>query len=160
MWAAAFQMDVVAWSQNLTDERAAEVGVRRVGRDEIFSTSDVITVHLVLSERTTGLIGAAEFDAMKPSAVIVNTSRGPIIDEGALIEALETGSIAGAGLDVFDTEPLPTDHPLRSLPNTVLSPHVGYVTDGLYDLFYREIVEVVAGFCIGKVIRPVQPQPH
>ncbi|HTO00102.1 MAG TPA: D-2-hydroxyacid dehydrogenase family protein [Microthrixaceae bacterium] len=151
----AFKMDVVAWSQNLTEERAHEVGVRRVERDELFSESDVVTVHLVLSERTNKLIGAAEFDMMKRTAVIVNTSRGQILDEAALVDALSTASIAGAGLDVFEVEPLPLNHPLRTMPNTVLTPHIGYVSDGLYQLFYDEIVEVIAGFSQGQVIRPV-----
>lgn len=153
----AFQMDVVAWSQNLTDERAAEVGVRRVEKQELFATADVVSVHLVLSERSRGLVGEAELRAMKPTAVLVNTSRGPIVDEAALVRALQEGWIAGAGLDVFDVEPLPADHPLRTLPNTVLSPHVGYVTDGLYDLFFTEIVEDVAAFVAGEPIRVVQP---
>ena len=153
----AFKMDVISWSQNLTDERASEVGVTRVGRDELFARSDVLSIHLVLSERSTGLVGAAELSKMKPSAVLVNTSRGPIIDEAALIAALEAGEIGGAALDVFDTEPLPVDHPLCRAPNTVLTPHIGYVTDGLYELFYEQIVEVIAGWCDGTVIRPVLP---
>ena len=153
----AFRMDVVAWSQNLTDERAAEAGARRVAKDELFATSDVVTIHLVLSNRTRGLVGERELRAMKPTAILVNTSRGPIVDEPALLLALDEGWIAGAGLDVFDQEPLPADHPLRRAPRTVLSPHVGYVTDGLYELFYREIVEDVAAFAAGTPIRVVAP---
>lgn len=153
----AFRMDVVAWSQNLTDERAAEVGVRSVEKQELFATADVVSVHLVLSDRSRGLVGEAELRAMKHTAVLVNTSRGPIVDEEALVRALQERWIAGAGLDVFDVEPLPADHPLRTLPNTVLSPHVGYVTDGLYDLFFTEIVEDVAAFVAGEPIRVVQP---
>ena len=153
----AFRMDVVAWSQNLTDERAAEVGVRSVEKQELFATADVVSVHLVLSDRSRGLVGEAEMRAMKHTAVLVNTSRGPIVDEEALVRALQERWIAGAGLDVFDVEPLPADHPLRTLPNTVLSPHVGYVTDGLYDLFFTEIVEDVAAFVAGEPIRVVQP---
>jgi phosphoglycerate dehydrogenase-like enzyme len=154
----AFQMDVVGWSPNLTDERAAEAGVRRVDKDELFSTSDVVTIHMVLSDSTRGLVGAPELALMKPSAVLVNTSRGPLVDEAALIEALQSGRIAGSGLDVFDVEPLPADHPLRSTPNTVLTPHVGYVTDGLYRIFYDHIVEDVAAFAAGAPIRTIQPR--
>ncbi len=124
----AFGMDVVAWSQNLTDERAAEVGVRRVERDELFATADVVTLHLLLSRRTRGLIGADDLARMKPTAVLVNTSRGPVVEQQALLDVLHTGRIAGAGLDVFETEPLPRDHPLRTAPRTVLTPHLGYVT--------------------------------
>ena len=118
----AFDMDVVAWSANLTAERCAEVGVRLVGRDELFATSDVVSVHLVLGDRSRGLVGAADLARMRPSAVLVNTSRGPIVDEAALVAALRDGGIAGAALDVYDDEPLPADHPLRALPNTVLTP--------------------------------------
>lgn len=153
----AFRMDVVAWSQNLTDERAAEAGARRVAKDELFATSDVVSIHLVLSNRTRGLVGERELRAMKPTAILVNTSRGPIVDEPALVRALHEGWMAGAGLDVFDQEPLPADHPLRTAPRTVLSPHVGYVTDGLYEVFYREIVEDVAAFAAGTPIRVITP---
>ena len=126
----AFGMDVVAWSQNLQPEQAASLGVRAVAKGELFATSDVVTLHLKLSDRTRGVVGADELAAMQRTAYLVNTSRGPLIDEDALIEALQTGAIAGAGLDVFDVEPLPATHPLRMLPNTVLTPHVGYVTTG------------------------------
>lgn len=149
----AFGMDVVAWSQNLTDERAAEVGVRRVERDELFATADVVTVHLLLSRRTRGLIGAEDLGRMKPTAVLVNTSRGPIVEQQALLDALHAGRIAGAGLDVYDTEPLPRDHPLRSAPRTVLTPHLGYVTRGSYEVFYREVVEDVAAWVAGAPVR-------
>ena len=149
----AFGMDVVAWSQNLTDERAAEHGVRRVEREELFATADVVTVHLLWSKRTRGLIGADDFARMKPTAVFVNTSRGPIVQEKALIEALESKSIAGAGIDVYDQEPLPVDHPMRTLPRTVLTPHLGYVTRGTYEVFYGEAVEDVAAFLAGTPIR-------
>lgn len=151
----AFGMDVVAWSQNLTDERAAEVGVRRVERDQLFATSDVVTVHLLLSRRTRGLIGADDLALMKPTAVLVNTSRGPIVEQQALLDALHEGRIAGAGLDVYDTEPLPRDHPLRSAPRTVLTPHLGYVTRGTYEAFYREAVEDVAAWVAGSPVRVV-----
>jgi phosphoglycerate dehydrogenase-like enzyme len=150
---AAFGMDVVAWSQNLTDERAAEVGARRVEKDELFATADVVTVHLVWSKRTRGLIGADEFALMKHTAVFVNTSRGPIVDEAALIEVLRDGRIAGAGIDVYDQEPLPRDHPLRELRRAVLTPHLGYVTRGSYEVYYREAVEDVAAFFEGNPVR-------
>ncbi len=149
----AFGMDVVAWSQHLTEERAAEVGVRRVGRDELFSTADVLTVHLVLSDRTRGLVGRDELARMKASAILVNTSRGPIVDEETLLDALAAGTIAGAGIDVFDREPLPRDHPIRSAPRTVLTPHLGYVTERTYEVFFREAVEDVAAFLAGTPIR-------
>src|SRR3954454_3516197 len=149
----AFEMDVVAWSQNLSDERAAEAGVRRVDKDELFAGADVVTVHLVLSDRTRGLIGHSELARMKETAVLVNTSRGPIVDEHALVHALREGSIAGAGLDVFDHEPLPRDHPLRESRRAVLTPHLGYVTEKTYEVFYREAVEDVAVFLAGEPVR-------
>jgi phosphoglycerate dehydrogenase-like enzyme len=150
---SAFDMDVVAWSQNLTAERAAEVGVRRVDKDALFTTADVLTVHLVLSDRTRGIVGRDELARMKPSAILVNTSRGPIVDEAALLDALRTARIAGAGLDVYDTEPLAPDHPLRSAPRTVLTPHLGYVTEKTYEIFFREAVEDVAAFVAESPIR-------
>ena len=153
----AFGMDVVAWSQNLTDERAAEHGVTRVEREELFATADVVTVHLLWSKRTRGLIGADDFARMKPTAVFINTSRGPIVQEQALIEALQNGRIAGAGIDVYDQEPLPADHPMRTLPRTVLTPHLGYVTRGTYEVFYGEAVEDVAAFLAGSPIRVITP---
>jgi len=146
-------MDVVAWSQNLTDERAAEVGVRRVERDELFATSDVVTVHLLLSDRTRGLIGAEDFALMKHTAVLVNTSRGPIVQQQPLLDALREDCIAGAGIDVYDSEPLPADHPLRTAPRTVLTPHLGYVTRATYQTFYGEAVEDVAAFVAGSPVR-------
>jgi len=149
----------VAWSPNLTPERCAEVGVGYVTRDELFATSDVVSIHLVLGPRTRGLVGRAELAAMKPTAVLVNTSRGPIVDEAALIDALRNETIAGAGLDVFDQEPLPPDHPLRTLPNTVLTPHVGYVTRQTYEIFYRDIVEDIRAWRDGAPIRLVTPAP-
>ncbi len=149
----AFDMDVVAWSQHLTEERAAEVGVRRVTRDELFATADVVTVHLLLSRRTRGLVGADDLARMKPTAVLVNTSRGPIVEEQALLDALHAGRISGAGLDVYDQEPLPREHPLRTAPRTVLTPHLGYVTRGSYEIFYREAVEDVAAFVGGEPVR-------
>ena len=154
---AAFGMDVVAWSQNLTDERAAEVGVRRVTKDELLSTADVVTIHLQLSDRTRGLIGRDELGRMKQTAILVNTSRGPIVDEAALIDALAEKRIAGAGLDVFDTEPPPADHPLRGEPRAVLTPHLGYVTHATYEVFYRGAVEDVAAYLAGAPIRVIAP---
>jgi phosphoglycerate dehydrogenase-like enzyme len=149
----AFSMDVVAWSQNLQPEHAAELGVRAVAKEELFATSDVITLHLKLSDRTRGIVGTDELAAMRRTAYLVNTSRGPLIDETALIEALWTGSIAGAGLDVFDVEPLPADHPLRTLPNTVLTPHVGYVTTGTYERWWPQVVENIKSWAQGEAVR-------
>ena len=147
---AAFGMDVTAWSQNLTPQTATEAGARYLSRDEFFATADVLTVHLKLSERSRGLVGAAELDAMKSTALLVNTSRGPIVDETALIDALRSGSIAGAALDVFDTEPLPADHPLRTLPNVLATPHIGYVADRPYRIFFRDGVAAIAEWLDGR----------
>jgi phosphoglycerate dehydrogenase-like enzyme len=154
---AAFGMDVVAWSQNLTDERAAEVGARRVEKDELFATADVVTIHLLFSKRTRGLIGADDLALMKHTAIFVNTSRGPIVDEAALIDVLRSGRIAGAGIDVYDQEPLPRDHPLRELRRAVLTPHLGYVTRGSYEVYYGEAVEDVAAFLAGSPVRVLTP---
>src|SRR3954464_7056617 len=151
----AFEMDVVAWSQHLTDERAAEVGVRRVDRDELLEIADVVTIHLQLSDRTRGLIGREELSRMQPTAILVNTSRGPIVDEHALVEALRGGAIHGAGLDVFDQEPLPKHHPLREMRRAVLTPHLGYVTEKTYEVFYRDAVDDVAAWLAGEPIRVV-----
>jgi phosphoglycerate dehydrogenase-like enzyme len=141
---AAFGMDVIAWSANLTPEAAEKAGATYVSKDELFSRPDVLTVHLVLSERSRGLVGAAELALMKPTALLINTSRGPIIDESALVDAVRSRRIAGAGLDVFDTEPLPADHPLRSLDTVVATPHIGYVADRVYRTFYGETAANVA----------------
>ena len=151
----AFGMNLVAWSQNLTAERASEFGARLVSKDELLSESDIVTIHLVLSDRTRGLLGERELSLMKRSAYLVNTSRGPIVDESALVGALESGAIAGAGLDVFDIEPLPLDHKLRSLPNTVLTPHIGYVTAETYRIFYGDAVEDIAAFLAGSPVRVI-----
>lgn len=151
--ARAFGMHVVAWSRNLTETAAARVGVPRVDYDRFFDESDVVTVQLKLSPRSIGYVGAGEFARMKPTALFVNTSRGPIVDEAALIEALRSRRIAGAALDVFDREPLPVDHPLRSLPNTLLTPHMGYASRETYHAFYTSAVEVVAAFRAGNPIR-------
>jgi phosphoglycerate dehydrogenase-like enzyme len=152
----AFGMDVVAWSQNLTQERCEAVGARLVSKEELFSQADVVTVHLVLSERTRGLVGGRELSLMKPSAYLVNTSRGPIVDEGELIAAVREGRIAGAALDVFSEEPLPRDHPFRSLPNTLLTPHLGYVTSETYDYFYGDALEDILGHLQGSPLRVVE----
>lgn len=136
----AFGMQVIAWSQNLTREAAAAAGARLVSKEELLRGADVITVHLVLSGRTKGLIGAPEFALMKPSARFVNTSRGPIVVEAALIDALAKGQIAGAALDVYDMEPLPPDHPYRRVDHLLATPHIGYVSRGLYERFYRDTV--------------------
>ncbi|MCU7729248.1 D-2-hydroxyacid dehydrogenase family protein [Actinoplanes sp. KI2] len=149
----AFDMRVIAWSENLTPERAEAAGATLVSRDELFAASDVLTVHLKLSERTVGLVGAAELAAMKPGAILVNTSRGPIVDEAALVTALTAGSIAGAGLDVYDVEPLPAENPLRGAPNTVLLPHLGYVTDATYRTWYEQVVENVVAWRAGSPVR-------
>lgn len=154
--AAAFEMEVIAWSQNLTAERAASAGARLVERDELFASADVVTLHVVLSDRTRGLVGARELALMKPTAHLVNTSRGPIVDEGALIAALRAGSIAGAALDVFDVEPLPAGHPLRSLPNTVITPHIGYVARDQYERFFGGALEAIEAFLAGAPIRVIQ----
>ncbi len=151
----AFGMNVIAWSQNLTAERAEEVGATLVSKQELLESSDVVTIHVVLSGRTRGLLGAEELSSMKPSAYLVNTSRGPIVDEAALIDALQEGSIAGAGLDVFDIEPLPLDHPFRSIPNTVLTPHLGYVTGETYRVFFGGAVENIKAYLNGNPVRVI-----
>ncbi len=153
----AFEMEVIAWSQNLTAARAAEVGATLVGKDELLARSDVLSVHLVLGDRTRGLIGARELSQMKRTAYLVNTSRGPIVDEAALVAALRARTIAGAGLDVYDEEPLPLDHPLRSLPNTVITPHLGYVTEETYRIFYGHALEDVKAWLAGQPVRVVKP---
>lgn len=149
----AFGMDVIAWSSNLTEQRAAEAGARLVGKDELFERSDVLSVHLVLSERSRGLVGADQLALMKPTAYLINTSRGPIVEEEALRSALREGRIAGAGIDVYGTEPLPVDDPWRDTPRTVLTPHIGYVTDDTYQAFFVETVEDVHAFAAGSPIR-------
>jgi len=154
----AFEMDVIAWSQNLTAVRATAVGATPAGsRDELLARADVVTIHLVLSDRTRGLVGARELGLMRPTAYLVNTSRGPIVDEGALIATLRAGKIAGAGLDVYDEEPLPADHPLRRLPNTVITPHLGYVTEETYQIFYSQALEDIRAFLAGAPVRVLSP---
>jgi phosphoglycerate dehydrogenase-like enzyme len=136
----AFGMRVIAWSQNLTADKAAAAGAALVSKEELLRRSDVVSIHLVLSERSRGLIGAAELSLMKPTARLVNTSRGPIVVEAALMAALHAGQIAGAAIDVYDVEPLPANHPYRKAPNLLATPHIGYVSRGLYERFYRDSV--------------------
>jgi phosphoglycerate dehydrogenase-like enzyme len=149
----ALDMNVIAWSQNLTEERCKEVGATLVSKEELFRQSDFVSIHVVLSDRSRGLVGTDEIALMKPYAYLVNTSRGPIVDEAALIDALKKGTIAGAGIDVFDVEPLPTDHPLRALDNAVLTGHTGYVVKELYEMAYGECVEDIAGWLKGAPTR-------
>jgi phosphoglycerate dehydrogenase-like enzyme len=155
----AFGMEVIAWSQNLTAERAAANGVTLVSKEDLLRRSDVLTIHLVLSDRTRGLLGAPELALLRPTAYLINTSRGPIVDEGALVDALRRGAIAGAGLDVYDREPLPPGHPLLSLANTVLTPHLGYVTQETYRVFFGDAVEDVRAFLAGTPVRVLTPRP-
>ncbi len=154
----AFGLEVIAWSQNLTADKAREAGATLVSKEELFRRADFVTVHLQLSSRSRGLIGAHELGLMKPSAYFINTSRGPIVDEAALIEALRQGRIAGAGLDVYDVEPLPVDHPLRKLDNAVLTPHRGYVTQDNYRRFYEQMVENIRTLQAGTPLRGLAPK--
>ncbi len=149
----AFGMKPIAWSPNLTEERAAAAGVPRVSKDELFSTADVVTLHIVLSDRTKNIVGAHELGLMKPTAYIINTSRGPLIEEKALIETLQQGRIAGAGLDVYHREPLGPDYPLYALDNVVLTPHLGYVVEESFRAFYTDTVENIQAFIDGEPIR-------
>lgn len=154
----AFGMNVMAWSPNLTEERAARAGVKRVSKDELFTLADIVTLHLVLSERTQGVVGAREFSLMKPTAYIVNTARGPLIDEAALIKTLQNRRIAGAALDVYHHEPLGPDYPLFKLDNVVLTPHLGYVVEESFRAFYGDTVENILAWLDGKPIRVVNAQ--
>jgi phosphoglycerate dehydrogenase-like enzyme len=151
----AFGMKVIAWSQNLTIDRAAEVGATLVSRDEVFREADVVTIHLVLSGRTRGLVGAAELALMKPTSRLINTSRGPIVVEADLIAALKDKIIAGAAIDVFDQEPLPLDHPFRALPNLLATPHIGYVSRGLYARFYQDTVTNICRWLDGQAAEAI-----
>ena len=155
--ARAFDMDVIAWSQNLSTEAAAQLGATRVEKDELFSRSDFLSLHLVLSERSRGIVGARELGLMKPSAYLINTSRGPLIDHDALLEALRQRRIAGAALDTFEVEPLPDDEPLRQLDNALLTPHIGYMAEELLTDFYRDTVENLQAWLDGKPIRTLSP---
>jgi D-3-phosphoglycerate dehydrogenase len=151
----AFGMKVLAWSPNMTPEKAKEGGAEYATKEELLKQSDFVSIHLVLGDRSRGLIGAAELALMKPTAYLVNTSRGPIVKEADLIDALRTKTIAGAGIDVYDTEPLPKDHPLRTLPNVVLTPHLGYVTAQMYRVFYGDTVEDIRAFVDGTPVRVI-----
>jgi len=153
--AKALGMDVVAWSQNLTAERCAELGVRKVSKDELLSAADILGIFLVFSERSRNTLQAADLAKMKPGAILVNISRGPLVDEAALIEALRSGHLAGAGLDVFDREPLPADHPFRSLDNVVVTPHIGYVTEDGFRTAWQRMAQDVAAYLGGSPIRVV-----
>jgi phosphoglycerate dehydrogenase-like enzyme len=154
----AFEMEVIAWSQNLTAERAAQFGATLVPRDELFARSDILSIHVQLSGRTRGVVGARELSLMKPTAYLINTARGPIVDEAALVQALQARTIAGAGLDVYDEEPLPRDHPFLRLETTLLMPHAGYVTKEQYQVRYRETVENVAAYLRGEPVRVLNPE--
>ena len=151
----AFGMQVIAWSQNLTAERAREAGAKRVDKDELFRLSDVLTIHLILSDRTRGLVGAREIALMKKTALLVNTARAAIVDETALIAALNEGRIAGAGLDVYSKEPLPPDAPILKAPNTVLTPHLGYVTCETYEIYFRQALEDIEAWLKDAPIRVI-----
>ena len=155
--ARAFGMDVTAWSPHLTADRAAAAGARPVGREELFATADFVSVHLVLSDSTRGLVTAEDLGRMKPTAYVVNTSRGPIVDEDALLRSLQEGRIAGAALDVYGVEPLPADSPWRSAPRTLLLPHLGYVTTDGYATFYGDAVAGVEAFDAGAPVRVLAP---
>jgi phosphoglycerate dehydrogenase-like enzyme len=152
----AFGMKTIAWSQNLTEEKAKSSGVDYVSKDDLFCNADFVTIHLVLSDRSRGLVGAKELGLMKKSAYLINTSRGPIVDEKALIAVLQSKSIAGAGLDVFDTEPLPLDHPFRKMDNVVITPHLGYVSEQNYRKYFPDIVEDIRAWLDGKPVRVIE----
>ncbi len=155
--AKAFGMKVVAWSQNLTPEKCQEAGVEYAGKEDLLRQADFISIHVILSQRSRGLIGAGDLALMKPTAYLINTSRGPIVDESALLGALKEKRIAGAGLDVFDVEPLPLDHPFRRLDNVVLTPHLGYVSVQNYRAYFAGVVEDIRGFLDGKPVRAMSP---
>lgn len=155
--AQAFEMETIAWSQNLDPEEARAAGVEPVAKDALFERADIVSVHYKLSDRSRGVVGAAELAAMKSGAYLVNTSRGPLVDTEALVAALHAGEIAGAGIDVYDTEPLAADHPLRQAPRTVLTPHLGYVTEDTYKVFFDDAVEDVLAYLDGAPIRVIDP---
>jgi phosphoglycerate dehydrogenase-like enzyme len=154
--AKAFGMKVMAWSSNLTPDRCREAGVEYASKDDLFRNADIVTIHMVLGDRSRGLVTAKEFALMKPTAYMINTSRGPIIEEKALIAALEERRIAGAGLDVFDVEPLPLDHPFRRMDNVVVTPHLGYVSKQNYRQYFPDIVEDIRAFIAGAPVRVVK----
>ena len=153
--AKAFGMKVIGWSQNLKVEKCAELDIEKVTKEDLLSRSDFISIHLILSERTRGIFGATELSKMKPTAYIVNTSRGPIIDEDALVSALEHGIIAGAGIDVFSVEPLPERHPLRNLENLIATPHLGYVEASNYDAYFKGYAEAIRAYIDGKPVNVI-----
>jgi len=153
--AKAFGMNVIAWSPNLTPEKAQAAGATHVSKEELFAKADVITIHVVLSDRSRGLVGAADLGRMKKTAYLINTSRGPIVDEAALIAALKSKSIGGAGLDVFDVEPLPLDHPYRTMDNVVTTPHLGYVSTQNYAKYFPDVVADIRAFLDGKPVRVI-----
>jgi phosphoglycerate dehydrogenase-like enzyme len=152
----AFGMKTIAWSQNLTPEKAQAGGAELVTKEDLFRSADVVTIHLILSDRSRGLVGAKELGLMKKTSYLVNTSRGPIVDEKALIATLQSKSIAGAGLDVFDVEPLPLDHPFRKMDNVVITPHLGYVSEQNYRKYFPDIVEDIRAWLEGKPVRVVE----
>jgi phosphoglycerate dehydrogenase-like enzyme len=152
----AFEMNVLAWSQNLDPGLARGLGVEPCTKEDLLARSDVVSLHLRLSDRSRGVLGAVELAQMKPSAVLVNTSRGPLVDEAALVAALQDGTIAGAGLDVYDEEPLPLDHPLRAAPNVVLTPHLGYVTEQTFQVFFDDVLEDIEAWLAGTPLRVVE----
>jgi D-3-phosphoglycerate dehydrogenase len=152
----AFGMKTIAWSQNLTEEKAKAAGADHVSKDDLFRGADFVTIHLVLSDRSRGLVGAKELGLMKKSAYLINTSRGPIVDEKALIAVLQSQSIAGVGLDVFDVEPLPLDHPFRKMDNVVITPHLGYVSEQNYRKYFPDIVEDIRAWLDGKPVRVIE----
>ena len=156
-YAKALRMNVIAWSQNLTAEKAEAAGAKLVSKDELMSTADAISIHMVLSDRSRGLVGKADIARMKPGAILINTSRGPIIDEASMLEALHANKIVAA-LDVYDREPLPAGHPLRSAPNTVLAPHLGYCVKETWDGFYPQMIENALAFMDGKPVRVTNPE--
>jgi len=153
--AKAFGMNVIAWSQNLAPEKCQEAGVTYASKEELFRTADIVSIHLMLSDRSRGLIGAKDLALMKPTAYLINTARAAIVDQAALLAVLTERRIAGAGLDVFETEPLPLDSPLRALDNVVITPHLGYVSVQAYEVYFREIVEDVRAFLDGKPMRVI-----
>jgi D-3-phosphoglycerate dehydrogenase len=151
----AFGMRTIAWSQNLTEDKAKAAGADPVSKEDLFRNADFITIHLVLSDRSRGLVGAKELGLMKKTSYLINTSRGPIVDEKALIAALQNNAIAGAGLDVFDVEPLPLNHPFRKMDNVVITPHLGYVSEQNYRKYFPDIVEDIRAWLDGKPVRMI-----
>jgi phosphoglycerate dehydrogenase-like enzyme len=153
--APKFGLNVIAWSPNLKQERCDELGVEKVSKEELFGRADIVSIHMILSDRSRGLVTAEDFARMKPSAVLVNTSRGPIVEQQALIDALTTGKIRAAAVDVYDQEPLPTDHPFRKIENLLTTPHVGYVTEESYRTFYSQMVENIQAWIDGSPKRVI-----